>query len=407
MLSLSKLSVKYSDILLVFFFINSVFYFNYDYINEFLLSNSLPVFIFSAIRLFVGLLAVFLVFSSNTTFEIKGILIVSLYICFSSILFTLDSDSAIFYVIQTMCAIGFFSYPSTIIKLNNDPSRIVNVMLLSCFSFVFLSFSLELFSVERMVSNIETRAFVCGATSSSRWCGATNNPNVLGVMALFTFVFSVFYLNLNNSKSRDNLRGSIIQYSLALMSVALVFASQSRAVILFLAILYVLLWGNYLNRPKQIAIILLSTFCFLLLIYSDGFLVSEESFNEIFNRLSDASNSVRINLMLGGFEVFSNNFIFGIGNNISPDFGDYYAGWNKQIDSFFINILYTQGLFISIILFSLLVLLLYRAYKKCYATFCVLFAFFILLIIEDHFFKTPFIWYIMYILEPKKSSENE
>lgn len=382
---------RYSLFIYLLLIINAVTFFNYDYLSEFFLSNSLPVYPLTGMRVIVALFSICILITLRIYLEIKVILFISIYIIFSSFYFTEGSDSVYYYAIHSICAIGFYSLPMSIYKMTGKRNLADKAIVFGCLIFILLSFVVELYDVERFVSNSETRAFVCGSTSSPRWCGATNNPNVLAASSLFIFIFSCFYGESVKSLSG----GRIINITLILGSLFLIFASQSRAIILYGLILYFVLFIGHFSKIRHMSGMLVIIF-FVGVVFAFTNFFDISFIDDIYDRVSDSSNSARLSLMIGGLELFSDEFSFGIGNNITPNFSRYYSGWEKPIDSFYINILYTQGVFISLIFFIALLLLLMRCYSIRFIDFSVLMSFLVILLIEDHFFKTSIAWFIMY-----------
>ncbi|WP_198106306.1 O-antigen ligase family protein [Vibrio navarrensis] len=382
-----------SLILLVFLFHSSLFFFG-EFLNEYFLLYGIPSLIITLTKIvFISLsLLVFVVRLSK-----KELLTVFafLYIPLSSFLFTDNKALAFYYNLNSLSVISFYFLIVAHYRNSGDIKSLAKTFIMLSVTFAIFSFCVDFFEIKRNIPNMFERSYHCGESYSFRWCGVTQNPNLLAIHSAFFLLFSMFfYRYYKNNK--------IIFFFSMVLQLVLITMSMSRAVIGFLILtflLYFIFGVGVARKVKYISTFVLLS-CFLYLNSSINFDSNEnELASNLVSRIDDSSNSVRYNLMKGGLETFYDNPFFGIGYNLEPPLSQYVPGWNKQVDSFYINMLYTQGAFISCLYFFILFNYMIKSYgiENKYI-FILGLSYASLLFVEDHFFKTPFFWTLLAFL---------
>ncbi len=385
--------MKKNNLILIVLIFQSILFFFGEIINEYLIHYGIPPSILTVMKILVIILSYlsFLVL----TFSKKNMIMVILFsiLPLSSFLFTVSNEQSFYFSIIALSSISFYILILLYFEQSGSVNRFIKYIVIFSILFSILSFITDFYDVNRYIPNIYERSYHCGESYAFRWCGVTQNPNLIAIYSAFFVLTNMFfwpYLKTNKYKF-------LALFSIVLNMINLVM-SMSRASLLFV-MLFLLMYFICSRLGKKIKI-----FFSLLFFIINAFLLSNllglsielDDFGlNALERINDTSNSVRLMLMNGGMSIFYDNPIFGIGYNLSPPLDKYVPGWNKPVDSYYINILYSVGSIISFFYFAMIFSILRCSFLRNKILFTMILSYLLLLVIEDHFYKTPVFWFFM------------
>ncbi|WP_318474740.1 O-antigen ligase family protein [Photobacterium leiognathi] len=369
-----KISLILSLLLMyvIFFFDSYVFELSQEYFSNGFLLNvirgaAVLFFLLSLPKVRLNILASFF------------IIYIFMYIL-SSYYFTQNIETSNYYFYNFIFGVLLFCVLSEAIN-RIGYYYIIRLFLIMSIIFTIISLLIEFIPISRYITDYNKGLFICGQSWNIRKCGATNNPNALGMIGFVIFIYLIHY----GDRYKDKF------YYLACSCILIIaLLSLSRSFILAV-IIYMLIITMFSSISSKLKLFLLSIVLFFLVLYLNPDVLDRFTLNSL------SSGSGRSTIFKSAFEYIASSPVFGNGLNFNRDYNLNGISWVGLIDNAYLNVFVSYGvvgLMLFLSLFGALYLKIKTHINKVVILSSIMFVFFV----EDFFIKTYFMWMVLPLL---------